>query len=154
MGYPDAEYPNGAPNLHTVFYAHTLSLNGNTIGSFGKYSTSSSRTNERIREIKNSTGPEVVEIVWGGTEITVELSRVEIYSSNLFQAMGFQIFTLEDLNQPINIIEMQRAPNGSVRTITFEDCVASSWSKDLDTSTAHIMESMSFDVRHISATIT
>lgn len=154
MAYDTVSIPN---TQHTVFYAHSIHVEGKEIGSFERFSMRSSRTTERIREIAASRGPIVKEIVWGGTDISIDLSRVEIYNRAAMEAFGFSIYTLEDFNQPVNISELQWNPGSDPtsdapdRTLTFTDCVASDWSKDIDTGTARIVESMTFQVRTIVA---
>jgi hypothetical protein len=147
MGYPQTQSPN---TLHSVFYAHSIHVNGIEIGSFERFSTRSGRSTERIREILFSRGPEVKEIVWGGTDISIDINRVELYNKAMLEAFGFEIFSIEDFNQPVNITELQFNPeNNGRRVITYMDCVASDTSKDLDTGTARIVESMTFQVRTI-----
>jgi hypothetical protein len=147
MGYPQTQTPD---TMHSVFYAHSIHVNGVEIGSFERLSVRQSRTTERIREILFSRGPEVKEIVWGGTDISVDLNRVELYNRAMFEAFGFEIFSIEDFNQVVNITEMQFNPNDNGRRIiTYTDCVASDISKDIDTGTARIVESMTFQVRTI-----
>lgn len=152
MGYPQTSIPE---TTHSVFYAHSISANGVELGSFERFSKRSTRTTERIREIMGSRGPQVKEIVWGGTDISIDLSRVELYNKAVFEAFGIEIFTLEDFNQYVDIHEFQWNPGANPtsdspnRTITFVDCVASDWGKDLDTGTARVVESMTFQVRTI-----
>lgn len=151
MAYPQTAVPQ---TQHTVFYSHSIHVNGIEIGSFERFSMRATRVTERIREIMFSRGPEVKEIVWGGTDITVDINRVEMYNRMLFEAFGFDIYTLEDLNQPVNITEIQNNPpdGGGQRVITYMDCVASDWSKDLDTGTVRTVESMTFQVRTVRGT--
>jgi hypothetical protein len=152
MAFPQTQVPN---TQHTVFYAHSIHVNGVEIGSFERMSVSSTRTTERIREILFSRGPEVKEIVWGGTDINVSLGRVELYNNAMLEAFGLSIFTIEDFNQPVNITEIQFNPNNNgQRTITYIDCVASDISKDIDQGTVRIVESMTFQVRTIRGTRT
>jgi len=152
MGYPQTAIPE---TQHSIFYAHSISVNGTEIGSFERFSAKSNRTTERIREIMAARGPQVKEIVWGGTDISVDVSRVELYNKSMFEAFGIEIFTLEDFNQYVDIHEFQWNPtlnpvtDPPSRTITYIDCVASSWGKDIDTGTARMIETMSFDVRTI-----
>jgi len=152
MGYPQTAIPE---THHSVFYAHSISANGVELGSFERFSKRSTRTTERIREIMASRGPQVKEIVWGGTDISIDVSRVELYNKGLFEAFGVEIFTLEDFNRYVDIFEFQWNPGTNPttaspnRTITFVDCVASDWGKDIDTGTARIVETMSFQVRTI-----
>lgn len=150
MGYPQTSAPNTA---HSVFYAHSIHVNGIEIGSFEKLSIREARQGvERIREILFSRGPEVKEIVWGGVDISLDLSRVEMYNRAVLEAFGFDIFSLEDFNQVVNIMEMQINPpsiGGGKRVLTYMDCVASDKSKDIDTGTTRIVESMTFQCRTI-----
>lgn len=158
MAYPQNAVPVTA---HAVFYSHSIWVNGIEIGSFERFSPASQRTTERIREVLFSRGPEVKEIVWAGTDHTIALSRVEMYHKAMMEAFGFAIFSIEDLNQPVNIVEIQHMPTGALRpdlmgyagggtkTISYEGAVASRWGKDIDTGTARIVESMDFDVRVI-----
>lgn len=149
MAYPNTSVPNTA---HSVFYAHSIWVNSIEIGSFERFSPSSTRTTERIREILQVRGAEVKEIVWGGTDHTVSLSRVEMYHKAMMEAFGFAIFSIEDINQSVNIVEIQTLPvgaGGGRKIISYEGCVASRWGKDLDTGTARVVETMDFDVRVI-----
>lgn len=149
MAYPQTAVPNTA---HSVFYSHSIWVNGIEIGSFERFSPASARTTERIREILFSRGAEVKEIVWAGTDHTVALSRVEMYHKAMMEAFGFAIFSIEDLNQPVNIVEIQNLATGAGggrKIISYEGAVASRWGKDIDTGTARIVESMDFDVRVI-----
>lgn len=153
MAYPQTSIPQTA---HSVFYAHSISANGLEIGSFERFSKRSTRTTERIREVLASRGPQVKEIVWGGTDISIDVNRVELYNKAILEAFGSEIFTLEDFNQYVDIHEFQWNPglnptsDTPSRTITFVDCVASDWGKDLDTGTARVVETMTFQVRTIT----
>jgi len=152
MAYPQTQVPN---TQHTVFYAHSIHVNGIEIGSFQRMSIRQSRTTERIRELLFSRGPEVKEIVWGGVDITIDVNRVELYNKAMLQAFGFEIYSLEDFNQAVNITEMQFNPNNNgKRVITYMDAVASDLSKDIDLGTVHIAESMTFQVRTIRGRFT
>lgn len=147
MGYPQTSVPNTA---HSVFYAYSIHVNGFEIGSLERFGASSSRTTERIREILFSRGAEVKEIVWGGTDTTVNLSRVELYSAGMLEAFGYEIYALEDFNNPVNITEICTLPDGSTRTLTFVDAVASSWGKDIDTGSVRRIETMEFQIRKVT----
>jgi len=152
MSYPQTQVPN---TMHTVWYAHSIHVNGVEIGSFQRLSIKQSRDTERIREILYSRGAEVKEIVWGGVNITLDITRVEMYNKQIFQAFGLEFFSLEDFNQPVDITEMQFNPNNNgKRIITYKDAVASDVSKDVDLGTIHIAESMTFQVRTIRGRVT
>lgn len=148
MGYPQTQVPE---TQHSVFYSYTIQFNGVAIGSFERFSARSSRTTERIREILFNRGPEVVEIIWGGTDTSVDLSYVELYQSAVFEAIGQNIYALEDFNVPVTIVEVMQLPAsvGGSRQIEYVDAVASSWGKDIDLGTVKVVESMTFEVRKV-----
>lgn len=149
MAYPRIPLPNSQA---TVWYSHSIFVNNIEIGTFERFSAKSDRTHERIREIFFSRGPEVREIVWGGTDISVDVSRVELYNIAMFEAFDIHIYSLEDFNQYVQIAEIQHNPDpqgGGKRTITYTDCVPTSINKDIDTGTVRTIESMTFQVRTI-----
>jgi len=147
MGYPQTSVPNTA---HSVFYAYSIHVNGIEIGSLERFGASSSRTVERIREILFSRGAEVKELVWGGTDTTVNLSKVELYSAGMMEAFGQEIFALEDFNMAVNITEIGTYPDGSKKIMTFMDSVASQWGRDRDIGTVRQIETMEFYVRKVT----
>lgn len=150
MAYPQTDVPN---TTHSVFYAYTIHINGVEIGSLESIDPSSDRQGiERIREVLFSRGPEVKEIVWGGTDTRVTANRVEFYEKSFLEAFGYSIHTLEDFMFPINITEIMKLPEakgGGARVLTFLDTVASSWSKSVSTGTTRTVESMTFEVRTV-----
>ena len=146
MSYPQTAVPN---TQHSVFYAYSLHINGSEIGSFENFSSDSTRTHERIREVLFSRGPETKEIVWGGTDTNVTLNRVELYQKSVLEAIGNNILTLEDFIFPVNITEVMVKPDGGKRILTYKDSVATRWGKSMDTGTVRVVESMSFEVRTV-----
>lgn len=147
MGYPQTSVPN---TMHSVFYAYSIHVNGIEIGSPERFSASSSRVVEPIREILFSRGAEIKELVWGGTDTTVNMSRVEMYQMGMLEAFGQEIFALEDFNTPVNITEICNLPGGGKRILTFVDAVASSWGKDIDIGTVRRVETMEFKIRKVT----
>jgi len=163
MPYPYNALPN---TQHSVFYSYAVTVgSGAQIGSFEKFSSTFSRTAERIREVYFSRGAQTKEIVWAGTDIQVSIDHVELYQTSILQALGFQIYTIEDLNQTLHIHEMMFIPNSPVqssntedpgsanteyRLITYEDCVATAASKEINIGTARIVESMTFECRTVT----
>jgi len=147
MAYPQTAVPN---TMHSVFYAYSIHINGVEIGSLESISDNSTRTVERIREVMFSRGPEVNEIVWGGTDTDITMNRVELYNKSILESFGFEIHALEDFTFPVNITEVMQLPEalgGGKRVLTFKDAVASSWSASKDTGTVRIVETLGFAVR-------
>lgn len=147
MAYPYVGLPK---TPHSVFYAYTISIGSTEIGSFEKFSQRSTRTVERIREIYYNSGPKVIDMVWGGTDITLELSRVELYAEALLELFGVSSLGLEYVNTKIDVHEAQVNPTtGSMKIITFKDCVPSDFGKDVSTDTARIVESMTLQASYV-----
>ena len=162
MPYPYRALPN---TQHSVFYSYAITINNKQVGSFEKFSSSFSRTAERIREVYFSRGAQTKEIIWAGTDIQVSIDHVELYQTSILQALGFQIYTIEDLNQTIHIHEMMFIPNNPMqsantedpgsnnseyRLITYEDCVATAANKDVNIGSAKVLESMTFECRTVT----
>jgi len=157
MAYPNFSLPN---TQHTVFYSYAITVNGIQIGSFEKFSSSFTRTAERIREVYFSRGAQTKEIVWAGTDIQVTVDRVEMYDKSLLQAFGFQIYTIEDMNKTLDIHEAMYFPanrdsstdpagNFASRMITYVGCVATNATKEINVTGAKIIESMTFECRTV-----
>jgi len=161
VAYSEVVLPNSA---HSVFYAYAISTGaGDAIGSFEKFGSSFTRSHERIREILFSNGPITNEIIWGGTDIQVTLSKVELYQKAILQALGVNIFTIEMFNVVVDIVEYMHIPavpavpgqqvmptGGSTqRVIVYKDCVPTTVSKDVDTTTAKIVENMTLECRTV-----
>ena len=148
MGYPQTAVP---PTSHSVWYSYSIHINGVPIGSFERFGAKSTRTHERIREILFAPGAEVNEIVWGGTDTTVDISRVELYTKNIYESFGFQIYALEDFNFPVTITEVMTLPTdpGGRRVVDYVDAVATDWGRDLETTGSKVVETMTFQVRKV-----
>lgn len=148
MGYPQTSVPKTA---HSVWYSYSIHINGVPIGSFERFGARSTRVTERIREIFFSRGPEVSEILWGGTDSSIDVTRVELYQASIYEALGFNIYALEEFNFPVTITEVMTLPTdpGGQRIIDYVDAVASDWGKDLDSTGAKVVETMTFQVRKV-----
>jgi len=147
----------GLPDIkHSVFYAYALTatspLGTIELGSFEKFGQRSTRTVERIRNIYYNQGARVIDMAWGGTDITLELSRVELYSESLMAAFGFSKPSLEHWNGFVDVHEITTDPTKKTRTLTFKNCVASDFGKDIDIGTARVMESMTLQASYVEFT--
>jgi hypothetical protein len=153
MAWPDRSDPSGT---HAVFYSYAIVVGSTAIGSIEKVSMRATRSTERIREVLSSQGPIVKEIVWGGTDITLDCSRVELYSLSVVEAFGSGKSSIEVFNSRVNILEQryENADATKVRTVTYVGCVASDWGKEIDTGTARVVETMTFQVRYMTVAST
>ena len=150
MAYPQTAVPE---TQASVFYAYTITIDNVEIGTLEKFSSKSTRTVERIREVLFSRGPETREIVWGGTDTSVDVEKVELYKESLLEAVGRDIHTLEDFTFTVDILEVMQLPpslGGGIRTLCFEKAVCSSWGKSQSTGQARVVESMTFEVRRVT----
>jgi len=167
VAYPVTTLPNTG---HSVFYAYSIVAghSGEPVGSFEKFGSSFTRTHERIREVLFSRGPITKEILWGGTDIQVTLARVELYKLPLIQTFNLgdpNLYTIESFNQVVDIVEQMRipaipgspdqgaaAPQGT-RYIVYKDCVPTNFTKDVDVSTAKVVENMTLECRTVEGYI-
>jgi len=165
---------------HVPFYAYLMRLNNISVGSIQKITINSDRQNvQTIREIGNSRGAEIKEFTWGGVDTTIDIERIELYSSSLMQALGYSLFySLEDFNFTFDIQEFVykadndpgtvdayvdlgqdelshiRTPSGEVnnsliRSVTYKDCIPIKWAKTIDKGTIHVIETMQARCRKI-----
>jgi len=160
-------YKTTIPNTaHSVFYSYTIFINGSPVGSLNSISSRSQRNAESIREVLFSAGAEINEIVWSGTDTTLDLNYTELYTQSLYEALGYDVYSIEDLNTSFDIQEQMRVPvsprarpmpdpeePAKIRTLVYHDCVPTSWGKTLDTGTARVVETMSVMVRTVTGSI-
>ena len=139
-----------APSTQTaVYYSYDVLVNWQKVGILQKFSASSNRTLERIREIANSS-TDTVEIIPGRTERTIDIDRFETYSKNLIMALGYEPADIGDLNAPITIVEVMHKPDGGKRQIIYQDCWPQSWSKSITVGTTTITENVKLEVTNIT----
>lgn len=158
-------YGQGVSPQHPTWFSHVITFQGKPVGSLQTLNMRQSRAAERIREINARRGPVVKEIVWGGNDVEIDITRVEIFDDTLFTAIGvtsvFDLYSLDDVNFRFDIVEIQYKPgettpaNRSVSTqvqriITYEQCVPTSFSKNLDLGTPHVIENMTCWVTSVS----
>ena len=151
MAYPQTDQ-NMPQTARSVWYAYSILIHGEAVGSFERFSARSTRTVERVREVLFSRGAEVVELLPGGTDTSIDLSFVELYQSSLLEVVGGEIHTLEDMTFPLDILEQMRIPQsqgGGRRNLVYLDAWASDWGKELDSGGTKVVESMTFQVRTV-----
>jgi hypothetical protein len=162
---------------HSVFYAYVIEINGNYIGSIQKVSIAGSRDQQRIGEIYYNRQLEWREILWGYESVTLDLSHVEFYTNSFLQSIGGEgIVSLEYMNFSFNIVEMQYCHSQSSvlanqtvfapgtaqdrteaesailqRTISYNKCVPTSYTKTIDRGTVHVVEDMKVECTSVSS---
>jgi len=139
------------PNTKTaVFYAYDIIMNGRQIGTLSRFNPTFTKTIERIREIAVSTGARVLDLVPGVTDISVDVEKFRLYRQSLFEALGYQIFSLEDLIDPFDIQEVLTHPDGKQETLIYHTCLISNHSKTITTGTTYVAETATIQVAYVT----
>ena len=146
----------------TVFYSYMIGVKQGSgvtsyIGMCEQLSQRSQRTVERIREIwPQGPGPIPVDMVWGGSDVSLELHKVELYEQSLMSVFGSSA-SLDWANALLTIQEILYLPNSdsltnstSTRVITFNECVVANHSKQIQTGQARIVENVTIEVSTVS----
>lgn len=139
-----------APSTQSsVYYSYDVLVNGQRVGTLQRFSPSSDRALQRVREIANSA-VDTVEIVPGRTERRIDCERFETYNKSMIQALGYSPADIGDITAPITIVEIMHKPDGGKRRITYQDCWPRTWSKSVQEGTITVTETMSLDITNIS----
>jgi len=110
------------PNTKTeVYYSYEIKANGVKIGTLQRFNPSQTRTADRLREIANNGGA-IIEIVPGITDFEITIAKSKIYTEAATDAFGYDVKTLQDIVDPIDIVEKSYHPDGTVKTYTWKDC--------------------------------
>jgi len=162
---------------HSVFYAYIISINGQEVGSIQKLNIKGARDSSRIGEVKyQAEGLKWKEILWGYESVTLDLSHIEFYHTSFIQAIGADVgyVSLSKFNFAFEINEFQYGQAGSavqpgdkpyiignngtqpsdaaglLRTITYNRCVPTSYSKTIDRGTIHVVEDMTVECTNVT----
>lgn len=142
---------------HAVWYQYQIQMNGHVIGSLTNFSPSASQATDRVRCINAAYGTRVQEILAGPTDYKIRAEKVQLFKTPLFQALGYVIYGLEDLKDPIDIVEYEFQFGGDVVERTYHECIMSSYERTITTGTIYIAERCDFEVAYVTggpATVT
>lgn len=125
----------------SIWWAYTLSVNNQPIGNLQSFNPTFSKTVDRVREILFDSGPKVVDIVPGICDISATMERIRLFSLNLMQSIGTDVRTIEDFNQPFDILETMNRPAGAapVRT-AYRNCLFTEYGTTISVGTTFVME--------------
>ena len=132
------------PHTKTVVsYAYTITANGTSLGTLQGFNPSSTRALERVRELRNEID-DMVEIVPGRSEFTIQIDKLEMYSENVLQALGFSDFEdISKLRTPIQIVETIKDPvSGKGRTVSYVNCWIQNVAKTIREGTITVSETV------------
>jgi hypothetical protein len=163
MSFP----PSSDHNPGVVSYAYTIEINNVEIGALQRFTPSSRRAAERVREIRASSGNKTKALVPGRENIEIVLDRVVIFKKPLIEYFGevrepvpnvgvlFSsvrngITIKETLYNPQPAGSRATAPSQAIRTISYNNCMPQAWSKTIDQGTTLIVESMTVAVQDTS----
>ena len=132
------------PNTRTqVWYSYSVKARGRKIGTLQSFTSRSTRTVERIREIANNGGG-IIEQVPGVTDYTIDIRKFLIYKQEIIQALGYDdLVDLQDIQDPIDVVETAHNPDGTSNTITYKDCWVTSATKSIANTTAAVSADVS-----------
>ncbi len=144
------------PNTKTVVsYAYKVLSQGKKVGVLQGFTPGFNRPLERIRELGN-TIDDTIEIVPGRSDLTLSIDRLEIYDSNVLQALiSPDVNPTGDITtimmNPIDIVETITDPTGTkTRTIVYNQCWINSYGKSIREGTILVTETVSLGVTKIT----
>lgn len=143
------------PNTNTIpSYAYKIQIDGQEgIATLQGFNVTFNRDLQRVRELGNILD-DIVEIVPGRGDFTITLERLETYSSNFAQALGFSGVGGAAVNgvdsvvpsnqiQSFNITEtISDFTNTDKRTISYNNCWIQSYSKSVREGTLLVVENI------------
>lgn len=130
------------PNTRSeVYYSYEIKANGTRIGTLQRFNPSQTRTADRLREIANNGGA-IIEIVPGVTDFEITISKSKIYAENATDAFGYSVKTLQDIVDPVDVVEKSFHPDGTTSVLTWKDCWITRVSKSVVVGTTINTEEM------------
>jgi hypothetical protein len=106
------------PNTKTsVSYAYTISIDSKKVGTLQSFNPTSSKTLDRVRQLMDELD-DIVEIVPGRTEHSIQIERLELYEDD--SNLAFKV--LDEQSIPFNIVETVKNGSGKSRDIIYSDC--------------------------------
>lgn len=142
------------PNTQTrVFYSYTIRMNGKPVGTIQEFSPSARKTVERVREISAQQGTRVIEIVPGVVDFSITVSRLTLYKQKMFDALGFDVGSLEDINIPIVIEETCQFPDGKKETFLYNECQIESHDYTISLRETLVTERVTFQCGYVTKRI-
>lgn len=128
------------PNTRAqVWYSYAIRARGRKVGTLQSFTPRSTRTVERIREIANNGGA-IIEQVPNVTDYTIDVQQILIYKQDILEALGYDnLVDLQDIQDPIDVVETINNPDGTTNTVTYKDCWITSINKTIVNTTAHVV---------------
>lgn len=145
-----------------VTYAYTIySISREPIGTLQSFNPRSSRTTERIHEIRRRLR-DTVELLPNRAEHSFTAERFQTYTQNILQAFGFVYTDLSQFTSPLIVVENLKIPEhiddktigflqraAGFNSVIYFGCVPTEWSKTINVANTMITESVTFDVQEI-----
>jgi len=119
------------PRTQTVSaFSYTVLFGNKQVGQLQTFAPTSTKTLTRVRALAQGNGGETVEIVPSITDHTIAITALELYRQKVIEFMGYSDFaSIEDLKDPINIIETITSPSGTSVKVNWQDCWIQNYSK-------------------------
>ena len=157
-----------------VWYAYTIKIQGQEVGTLRSFNPTQTRTFEYVREI-GTNGGHIFEGVPGVTSYKLHLEKVRLYSKRILDYFGI---AMHDIQNQIHSIDIQetiyksiappdadpvsanldgaRSSNrnlgaGGIGILNYEECWIEQWGKTVQTTAVLVVESMDVSPVRISA---
>lgn len=141
------------PNISSaVWWAYQIAVDREPIGNLQSFSPTSTKTIDRVRQINFAIGPKVTDLVPGPTDINATLERIRMFQVNLFEAIGRDVVTIEDLNEPFDLVEtLFRPGTGTPARTVYSQCLFTEYGQTIQVGTTFVMERATVAVATIFA---
>ena len=124
-----------------VWWAYTISVDSQAVGNLQNFSPNWTKTIDRVREILFATGPKAKEVVPGPTDISATVERIRMFAENLLKAVGKYVVSIEDFNDPFDILESLEQPTGgNAQEVVYHNCLFSDYGLTISTGTTFVLE--------------
>jgi len=133
------------PNTHLKTRTnHSLAVRvrGITIGLLQTWNYALKRQVTPVYELNPDTTGEPVDNVPGNiSDLDISVQRVDLYSSKMEEAFGgINLNMLSDQNNPFEVVEVWKNPDGTVEQYVYEGCWFTSISRDNAVSSDRIVK--------------
>lgn len=157
-----------------VWYAYTIKIQGQEVGTLRSFAPTQTRTFEYVREI-GTNGGHIFEGVPGITDYKIHLEKVRLYTKRILDYFGI---AMHDIQNQIHSIDIQettyksavppdadpvnanldgaRSSNrnlgaGGIGILNYEECWITSWGKTVAVGTVLVIETMDVQPVRVSA---
>lgn len=124
-----------------VWWAYQIAVDQDPIGNLQSFSPTSTKSIDRVRQINFATGPKVIDMVPGPTDINATMERIRMFETNIMGAIGVDVVTIEELNTPFDIVEtLYRPGTGDPARTIYSQALFTEYGQTIQVGTTFVME--------------